>query len=86
MKSTSKKDITKLAESEEVTIYEVMEKPFNIVRHKDKYFLAIGNTKISEEYENLDECIMYINEDGWELRMSVIAAVINHLKTNKEQK
>lgn len=59
---------------------------FNIVCSDNGYFVALGNNRLSEIEDNIEECYRMINEKDWKLLFNVIATTSNAVIKTAENK
>lgn len=50
--------------------------PFVVITHDGKSFGVLGHQKVTPDFENEEDAIACIEEDGWGLRMAVMAFMI----------
>lgn len=49
--------------------------PFHIVKQKEKWFITMGNHKITHEYNTKEEAIERLHIDKWFILMTVITII-----------
>ena len=59
--------------------------PFTIVKQDEKYYGLIGNHRITEEWENLEELKEDLLKVSWDRITQVIWAVVEKFKFNEEE-
>lgn len=52
------------------------ETPFYVITTDGKSFGVLGNQKVTPDFDNEEDAIQCIEEDGWGLRMAVMAFMI----------
>jgi|NOAtaT_7_FD_contig_101_1041401_length_3353_multi_3_in_0_out_0_2 hypothetical protein len=60
---------------------EIEKTPFLLVTHEDGSFIALGNYRISENYETKAEALNYINTINWDNLFNVMVSLVQYLKT-----
>lgn len=63
----------------------VEDSPFTIVRQEDKYYGVIGNHRLTESYDNLEDLKEDLLEISWNRLTQVIWAVVEKFKINNEE-
>jgi len=59
--------------------------PFTIVRQEEKYYGVIGNHRLTEAYENLEDLREDLLKITWDRLTQVIWAVVEKFKVNNDQ-
>jgi hypothetical protein len=59
--------------------------PFTIVRQEDKYYGVIGNHRLTDSYDNLEDLKEDLLEISWNRLTQVIWAVVEKFKINNEE-
>lgn len=59
--------------------------PFTIVKQDEKYYGLIGNHRITEEWNNLEELKEDLLKVSWDRITQVIWAVVEKFKFNEEE-
>lgn len=67
----------KVKSSELVNVKHIVNTPFTIVRTHDgtKNFIAMGNARLSEYKETMEECEEMVNCKSWELIMAMCGRI-----------
>ena len=60
---------------------EIENTPFLLVSHERGSFIALGNYRISENYETKAEALNYIEKINWDNLFNVMVSLVQHLKT-----
>lgn len=61
--------------SHELEFINIDESPFTIVREKDSYYGILGKHRITEKYDNKEECAKDLVEINWNRITQVIWAI-----------
>ncbi len=59
---------------------EIERTPFLLVTHERGSFIALGNYRISENYETKEEALKYIEKINWDNLFNVMVSLVQHLK------
>lgn len=59
---------------------EIEKTPFLLVTHEGGSFVALGNYRLSENYESKEEALAYINNITWENLFNVMVSLVQYLK------
>lgn len=82
----AKKTLTIEKETEEITTVkrtDVKETPFTIIEIEGKFFGALANYRITEEYKTFIEVEQELKKITWNRITQVMGILIEILKTNK---
>ena len=63
----------------------IEDSPFTIVRQDDKYYGVIGNHRLTDSYDNLEDLKEDLLEISWNRLTQVIWAVVEKFKINNEE-
>ena len=59
---------------------EIEKTPFLLVTHENGSFIALGNYRISENYETKAEALNNINTNNWDHLFNLMVSLVQHLK------
>lgn len=72
-------------EASSLASYEKIEgTPFTIVGLNDKYFLAMGNYRLTELFSTKEEAAVQLKENMWDVVMQIVIIVAEALKKKIE--
>lgn len=76
---------TKQESGKIIDFLEIEGTPFKIVVTEKKYFIAIGNQRMTELMDSYNECIEYLEENQWDMTTKLIAFMLDNWQTFKNQ-
>lgn len=68
-----------------IDVKEIPDTPFVVVKADKKYFIGMGNERITKEFDSEEEAIESLEHPEWQTLISVMVIVFNSLKGFKPQ-
>lgn len=73
---------------ENSTLYDVEKlgnTPFALIKQENKYFLVLGNNRVTEKYETREEAIEQLEVSKWDLILHLAIVVTERILETREQ-
>ena len=64
-------------DKENLNFKQIKNTPFTIVREDDKVFAVMGKYRLTENYNNAEDCEKAVTEISWNRLIQVISIMIN---------
>lgn len=80
------KDLLNTTDKENLNFKQIKNTPFTIVSEDDKVFAVMGKYRLTENYNNAEDCEKAVTEISWNRLIQVISIMINEEELIKKIK